>query len=220
MSINVDLAFRARLATLAVCTTGSTTLAATASGYTRASGSFVDDGFAVGMELVPAGFASNAFGVVEAVSPLALAIRGGRGAETAGSGRSLTVGLPERVIYENGPVFTPVQGRPYVECQLLEQPASLLSFPAQGGTREERGLFVVRWYGVAGMGKLGIGRCVDAVKALFVPGQSFAVGDGTAVHVRGDVGPSSSQLQNRPAGFAVIAVSIPWRRYVANAVVA
>lgn len=218
MSTNVDLAFRARLATLTVCTTGSTTLAATSAGYTRSSGSFVDDGFAAGMEVTQTGFGSQGPALIEEVTATLLRIRGGRTAAQAASGRTLRVGLPSLVSYENGPVFEPVQGRSYLELQLVEQPPELLSFPANGGTSEERGLYVVRWYSVAGYGRTGIGRCVDAVKALFTSGTTFAAPDGSTVRVRGDAGPSASQLQNRPAGFALIAVSIPWRRYVANAV--
>ena len=218
MSSTVDLAFRARLATLVVCTTGSMTLAATATGFSRTAGSFVLDGFSVGMELRPAGFPSNAPALIEAVSPLTLTVRGSSAPAAAASGRTLSVALPLFVIYENGPVFSPVQGRHFVELQNVEQPSELLSFPAQGGTREDRGIFVVRWYGIAGMGKLGLERCTDAVKSLFSSGSAFAAGDGSFVRVRGDTGPSASQLQSRPAGFALIAVSIPWRRYASNAV--
>lgn len=220
MSAAVDLAFRTRLAALVVCTTGTTTLAATATGYSRTTGSFVADGFAVGMELTPSGFASGAPGLVTAVFPLTLAVGGPRGPQAAASGRSLTVGLPAFVVYENGPPFAPTQGRQYVELELVEQPSQLRSFPAAGGTREDAGVYVVRWYAIAGYGRLGLARCTDAVKALFAPGTTFAALDGSVVRVRGDTGPSASQLQNRPAGFALIAVSIPWRRYAANAVVA
>jgi hypothetical protein len=220
MSTSVDLAFRARLASLLVCTTGSTTLSATAAGYARTAGSFLNDGFAVGMELVPSGFTQTTPALIVGVTALTLTVLGGRTAQKAAAGRTLSVALPSLVTYENGPPFEPVQGRHYVETELLEQPSELLSFPAQGGTREDRGLYVVRWYGVAGTGVLGLGRCVDAVKALFAIGTVFAAGDGSVVRVRGDTGPSASQVQNRPAGFALIAVSIPWRRYAANAITA
>lgn len=220
MSAAVDLAFRARLATVVVCTSGLTTLSATATGYARTAGSFVTDGFAVGMEVTPAGFASAAPRLVTAVTGLTLTVGGPTGPQGAAAGRSLAVRLPAFVVYENGPPFAPTQGRHYVELQMLEQPSVLRSFPAAGGTREDVGLYVVRWYGVAGYGRLGLSRCTDAVKALFAPGTTFATADGSVVRVRGDTGPSVSQLQSRPAGFALLAVTIPWRRYVANAVVA
>lgn len=220
MSVAVDLAFRARLATLAVCTTGTTTLAATATGYSRTTGSFVTDGFTVGMELTPSGFASAAPGLVTAVFPFTVSVSGARTTQGPAAGRSLAVGLPAFVVYENGPPFAPTQGRHYVELELVEQPSQLRSFPASGGSREDAGVYVVRWYAIAGLGRLGLARCTDAVKALFAPGTTFAASDGSVVRVRGDTGPSASQLQNRPAGFALIAVSIPWRRYATNAVVA
>ena len=68
----VHLALRARAEGLVVCTTGVMALAATTSGYTRASGSFVADGFAIGQEIVPASFATNTPRVVKAVSALTL----------------------------------------------------------------------------------------------------------------------------------------------------
>jgi hypothetical protein len=53
------LALRGRVLTLSVATTGTTSLAATATGYTRAAGSFVTDGFKPGMEVLAAGFATS-----------------------------------------------------------------------------------------------------------------------------------------------------------------
>jgi hypothetical protein len=70
------IACRTRLATLEVCTTGTTTLEATATGFVRLAGSFVTDGFQVGMEVLPAGFTSTARQVVKNVAALTLTVEG------------------------------------------------------------------------------------------------------------------------------------------------
>jgi hypothetical protein len=217
----IDTAFRTRAATLSVATTGSTTLAATAAGYTRSSGSFLVDGFRPGQEVTPAGFSSNTTpALITAVTATLLTIDGGRTAQANASGRTLTVGLPAFRVYENGPDFEPVTGRHYVTFELLEQPAQLLSFPASLGTREELGLYVFTWYGISGTGAGGLRRCVDALAALFTVGTSLALADGSSVAVRGLDGPFVGQLQQRPAGFALLSLSIPWRRYAINAITA
>src|SRR4051812_43202806 len=47
----LQLALRAKALTLTVATTGSASLSGTATGYARSSGSFITDGFKVGMEI-------------------------------------------------------------------------------------------------------------------------------------------------------------------------
>ncbi len=58
-------------------TTGSVSLSATATGYARATGSFVTDGFAVGQQITASGFtnsANNGSSVVSAVTATALSV--------------------------------------------------------------------------------------------------------------------------------------------------
>ena len=50
-SVSVQTSFRARARTVSVATTGSVQLSATTTGYHRASGSFIADGFQAGMEI-------------------------------------------------------------------------------------------------------------------------------------------------------------------------
>ena len=54
------IACQTRLLSTVVATTGAIALSATASGYHRAAGSFLDDQFAIGMEITPSGFGANA----------------------------------------------------------------------------------------------------------------------------------------------------------------
>ena len=212
----VDLAFRVRAATLSVATTGSTTLASTATTYTRASGSFITDGFTVGSEVTPSGFPQTDTGVITAVAALTLTISGGRDVASGASGRTLTVGLPALRAYDNRD-FTPVAGRPFVETELVPATMTLRTGPAQGGTVVQTGLFVVRWYGLANTGALGIRKAVDALGALFTPMTALTAGANT-VRVREDVGPFASSISQRPGGWAVSTLTIPWRAFSANTI--
>jgi hypothetical protein len=214
----VDIAFRTRCAALVVCTTGSTTLEATAGGYARSSGSFLTDGFAVGMEVTPSGFTQTTPSLITAVSALAMSVSGGRTVQTSGSGRTLSVGFPALRGYDNTRV-EPITGRHYVETELVPAPTRLLTFPADGGTREDTGIFVVRWYGIADTGAKGLRQCLDALSALFRPGSTLPAGTDT-VRVRADSGPFASTITQRPGGFALVVFTIPWRVYRANSLAA
>ena len=75
----VLLALRNRALSLVVATTGSVSLSATATGYARAAGSFVTDGFKVGMDLTATGFTTpgnNGAHVLMAVTALTLSCLG------------------------------------------------------------------------------------------------------------------------------------------------
>src|SRR6185503_14232379 len=97
------LALRNRAIGLVVCTTGSTSLSATTTGYHRAAGSFITDGFQPGMETLPSGWSvtgNNARCVITQVTASDLTIDGGRSVEAAGSGKTIAVGLPGIRIWE------------------------------------------------------------------------------------------------------------------------
>lgn len=210
----IQLALRARLLTLEVCTTGSTTLAATATGYSRAGGSFLTDGFAVGMEVTPTGFTETDRGMITAVDALTMTIDGGRDVESSGAGRTLAVGLPQYRGWDNTRL-DPEGGRPYIEEQYIPATVSLLSGPADGGTVEDTGLYVVRWYGQADTGLSALAEPTSAILELFKPGTGLTVADGT-VRVRGDIGPSRGPILADLPGWVVVTVSIPWRLYSVN----
>lgn len=214
----IELAFRARVVALVVATTGSTTLSATATGYARSAGSFITDGFRVGHEVIPSGFPQTDYGIVVAVSALTMTIQGGRTVATAASGRALAVGLPATRKLDDNLDFTPVAGRPYVECEFVPAPVRLRTGPAQGGTNELEGLYKVRWYGLANTGAQSIRNAVKALEALFTPGTAFTAG-ADAVRVRGDVGPFATPITQRAGGWALCVLTIPWRVYSANVVV-
>lgn len=210
-----QLALEARIRTVVVATTGLVTLAATATGYTRASGSFLTDGFAAGMEVTPVGFTQTDVGVITNVDDLTMTIDGGRTVQTSGAGRSLVAGLPKMRAWENLEL-EPIAGRPYVEGDYVPATRVALTVPAIGGIAQDTGIYVVKWYGIAGTGLLALSRSASALLALFRPGDVVPLSDGTAVRIRGDTGPWRGQVRQDAPGWALVTVTIPWRLYSTN----
>lgn len=212
------LSFRTRARTLSVCTTGTMSLAATTTGYTRSSGSFLTDGFAPGMELTPLGFVDNTASTIVSVTALAIVVNDARGIEADAGSRSLTVGLPTLRANMNIGGNKPVQGSSWVEENYVPGTSTLLAGPAQGGLVEETGLSVWRFYVPDNTGFLGITRIVDAFMALFTPGTTMALSDGTTIRVRTDATVKRSQILFDGYGWAVCTVTIPYLAYTNNTV--
>lgn len=205
----VRLALRTRLRTLSVLTTGSTTLAATSTGYTRSAGSFLDDGFAVGMEVTPSGFPQTTTGVIESLSALALTIKGGRTVAAAAAGRSLSVGLPSTQGWDNRHAQT-TTGVPFVIEQYIPGPSRRISGYGPGTVIEMNPMYAPQVHVPAGVGVGAADAYIDAILELFAPGTTIALQNPEDVlRVRGDVGPSAGQLLQSTAGHAVIPVTIP-----------
>lgn len=215
---DLHLALRTRLLGVTLCTTGATTLAATATGYTRSGGSFLTDGFRVGMEIVPAGFTTITPQIITAVSATTLLATGTRVAQEAANGRTLTATLPSRRAWENL-AYTPEVGWPYLEEDFVPGTSTLRSASADGGTLEETGLYVIRCVGLADTGSLAIRAMVAAMQARYAPGLALAVAGGTA-YVRADLAPFSSAIRRLDGGWAVCTLTIPWRAFGTNAIAA
>ena len=211
---DMQLGFRNRLLTLQVCTTGTTTLEATLSGYQRSAGSFVADGFAVGMEVTPTGFTDTDRTVITSVTATLLTVDEPRTVDAPAGGRSLTVGLPELRAWDNT-TLAPVTGRPYIEETFVPATSSLLSSPGLGGIAEDTGLYVIRWYGKANTGLAAIGDGASAILELFKPGTAVTVADGS-LRVRGDLGPWRGAITADLPGWSVTTITIPWRLYSTN----
>jgi hypothetical protein len=205
------LATRNRLLSLEVVTTGSTALGSTATAYTRATGSFITDGFMVGMEVKPAGFASNNPGVVSSVSDLVLGITGGRPVEAAGGGRSLTVGIPDAQSWENIK-FTPTDGRWFIEEDYLPGATRQKTLGTLGELDIEPA-YVLRLYGIAGKGAEAIYKVASAVLRLFKPNATYPTSDGHIVRVGSDPAPYQGQLSAEGSSHAMVTITIPlWVR--------
>jgi hypothetical protein len=209
---------RAKLATLVVCTTGAIAMAATKIGYTRSAGSFVADGFAPGMELVPANFASNPIDTIKSVTASTIVMTTPRAAETSANGRTLTVRQPSRVALENEDLAPDIQ-HPYLEEQYIPG-------PSYQPTNGPHGLVILepqyspRIFVPRNTGKAAVTRYADAIAALFAPNTNLALPTGTSAddfRVRTDVAPFESQLQQNAKGtHAVKVVTIPLRCMTTN----
>lgn len=205
--------FRARLLTLVVATTGSTTLAATSTGFSRASGSFLTEKFTAGMELQPDGF-SNANEVPAIiggpVEALTLVVPG-RTAQASAPNRTLTVGLP--AIRQWHGTQTPeavLRGtRPSVVEQWVPSP------PEDNGAIIDTGFYAVTLNLPGNYGLAAILRYMQAMRDLFYPGWSFFV-DGDCVRVTGSPAPSFSQPITLENGYESSTLTVPWRVATTN----
>ena len=217
-----QIALRQRAETLIVRTTGSTTLGCDADGFTRTGGSFRDDGLAAGMEITPDGFPSLDRKVITQVTALNVKVRGGMSTVAPASGRTLSVGLPRDRRWEMQKIQPPTDIAPYIEEEWVPRPPWQQSFPAQGGTLNEYGLWVVRWYGLHDYDVHAIRRSVDAFLALFTPGTTITAGDHT-LRVqgmsRGEPSPFAGQIL-RSGSHAVCAINIPLWAMTTNTIAA
>lgn len=210
----MHLAMRARALTLSVVTTGSTSLSATSTGYERASGSFLTDGFAPGMEVTGTSFsnaANNAAKTITAVTATALTCPGCV-TETAGT-RTLSVGLPSTRVWENlVPATAPTVTDPYVLEQYLPGPAARVTVGSDGQLEVEP-LYVLSIYGVANTDVAALRQYVDALLLHFAPDTVLTLSNGDLVRVRGNPAPFAGQLLRREdaPGWVVASVNIPFR---------
>ena len=214
----MQLAMRAQLLTVAVCTTGAVSLSATATGYARAAGSFLTDGFQPGMELTASGFttgANNGTKVIAAVSDLAITCAGCV-VEASGT-RTIAVGLPSQRAWENTDL-APVSGVPYLVEQYLPGPAVRDSIgPIARLTAEPQ--LVVQIAVPENTGRGAAAAYADAILAAFPPGLALTpLTNGDVLKVRGDTAPYRSQLVRSDPSYAVVTVSIPFRCHSLNSI--
>lgn len=215
--LQIQRACRARLLTLSVATTGTAQLSATATGYARSSGSFLADGFAVGMELVASGFSTsgnNGTKYVTGVTASALAVQGGATVETVGT-RTLAVGLPSSRVWENFGAFTPTAGVPYITERYLAGPTSLVTF-ATTGELEATPQYQVVVFAPSGKGSDALAGYADALLHHFKVGTALTLANGDTAMVRGDTGPFRAQIALDTPGWAAVSVTFPLRLYTFN----
>lgn len=214
----VQYALRTRLLTLVVATTGSTSLSATATSYARAAGSFLADGFRIGMEVVGAGFGlagNNGPHALTSVSALAAGATG-LAVDGAAGGRSLVSGLPALVAWDNMAI-TPVAGRPYVEEEYVPATSDLLTLRAAGGDMQATGLYILRWYGVDKTGMEAISKAASAIEELFKPGTSLPILGSPDWVVRVlRQGPKHGAIRGDTPGWVLAVIEIPWQVFYIN----
>ena len=205
------IALRNRALTAVVATTGTMALEATTTGYKRADlgGSFLEDNFRVGMEIVPAGFTANTVGVIKSLTATEIVTDGARSAQASGAGRSITVGIPAYRAYENLE-FQPPPGRPYIEEEFVPGGGSMESMPTNVGRLRETGLYVIKWYGLPGRGTAAIRMGIEAIRARFAPGTSISIASGN-LSTRVDMAAMPGQLvQDVRIGRPVQELTVPW----------
>lgn len=232
--LDYQLAIRARAVTLSVATTGAIAMSATATGFTRSTGSFHTDGFWPGMEFTTSGFtktANNGTGIITAVSPLSIAVsmftvsygaggartitRAATVAEASAAGRTLAVGMPSLRAWENV-AFSPEPGLPFVEEQYVPGPAEQVTIGPNGDI-EVRPM-VAFLINLAANTGITANRYADALVQLFAPRTAMPLANGDVLRVRADAGPTPGQLQQNGPGFAVKPVRIFFRLRTANSI--
>jgi hypothetical protein len=204
--------FRARLLTLVVATTGSTTLAASSTGFSRSSGSFLSEKFTAGMEITGDGFSAgnNAPATITSVAALSMAVPG-KTLQTAAAGRTLTVGLP--LIRQWALTQTPQEIIQGTRASIVEVWSN--GVPADEGAMVDEGSFIVTLnlpgnYGIAAML-----RYQRAMLDLFYPGWGFFV-DGNWVRVIGNPAPAFSDPRPLENGQATSQLTVNWRVATTN----
>lgn len=216
--LQMQRAARTQLLTLSVATTGSISMSATATGYVRAAGSFLTDGFYAGMEIVASGFTTagnNGTAIVQAVTATTLRVTRALTAEGAGAGKTLVAGLPASRGWENE-VFEPTAGVPYVEEEMVPGPVVQLTVGKLNGWLEVSPLYVVRVYVPEGLGTDAVNSYTDKLVALFKPHTTLALTNGDVLRVRGNPAPYRGQLIQRKPGWATVPVTIPLRMTTIN----
>jgi hypothetical protein len=204
------LALRALAAGLVVASTGETEIEATPTGFARAAGSFLADGFAVGMEVEPVGFASAVPAIVTGLSDLEMHTLGGQAPEAAAPSRALSVGLPSGRAWENAR-FTPQEGRWFAEEDYLPGPARE---PVRGIVEGEP-MYVLKLYSPPEYGVAALYTVSGALLDLYRPGMQIPLSTGDVLHVRTNPAPYRGQLTQRN-GRALVVVTIPTRTMTAN----
>lgn len=213
----LTLALRSRLIdSLTVASCSGVNLAASGSVFTRSSGSFLTDGFAVGMEMLGGGSTANAaLYVITAVTTSTLTVDATLTTETAASGRTLTVGLPSRRSWENV-AFEPTSGYPWVEEQFIPAGTRQITVGPQG-LLETRVLYSLQIHAVEDTGLGAPLRYADALLELFAPRTQITFGSETA-RVRTDTGPYRGQMLRRRPGWATIPVTFPLEIWTSNTI--
>lgn len=211
------LACRAKALTLTVATTGSITQEATATGYARATGSYLTDGFAVGQQITDiSGFTQTSACVIIGVTATTIAVEGGRTVQASGAGRTLTVGLPASRSWENVE-FTPTTGTPYVEEQYVPGPTALEAF-GPNGMIVARPMYVLHVYVKSNTGISGDGKYADKLITLFAPGTAITLASGDDFSVRADAGPYRGQRTNPATGWSMVPVNVPLEVITSNSI--
>lgn len=228
------LAVRAKALTLSVVST-TDSISATTTGYVRASGSWLTDGYAVGQQVTASGFTAsgnNGDKVVTAVSATTLTVLGvdvaADGArtiaaaadtevESAGS-RTISVGLPTYAELTNSKIV-PGPGVPWWREEYLPQPGTRTGIGANAMV-EYPITYRITLFVPQDTGPLAALSYVDALETLFAPGTALTLA-ASSFRVRGDSTPFPGQLVpgvDTASGFLVASFTVPLLLRTANTI--
>ena len=181
-------------------------IAATATGYSRAAGSFITDGLCEGMEITPIGFSTNTVDTIESLTATTITTKNARTAEAAASGRSFSVLLPASFATENSG-FVPEEGVPWVEEQYAPGGVEKITLGALGEL-EALPVYFPRVYVPADTGRGAASKYADAILALFAADTNITMTAPATLRVKGRPAPALGQLLQVKPGFAMIPVAI------------
>lgn len=228
---DVASALRAYAGATIVATTDLIDMAATVNGFTRLTGSFIDDKFRRGMEIVSSGFvpaADNIHSIITSVSPLEIRAkpfvitvtnneqkitRPALVADASAPNRLLTAGLPSMHTFENeAPLgltaFVPIDGIPYYEEELSPATSRPVGFPMRGAWIETEADYIFKIHGLAGVGSSALRKYAAALKTRFRPGTIIPVGTEYAIMMDGETTDEGSILQTTTG--PVLVLTLPW----------
>jgi hypothetical protein len=205
------LALRRHLLALQFVTTGTVPLASTGTGFTRTDGSFIADGFTVGMEVVPTGFADSTPGIVEGVTATEIIVKAPRQAEPT-KNASLSVGIPTVRIWENQG-GDPQSNRWYLEEDYIPGPTTKITMPVQGAELHHSPTYVLRVGGMSGYGIGAILAVVGGLLGAFYPGLALILPNNVVLRVGAQPAPYAGQMLSDDTGRPVVVVTFPlWAR--------
>lgn len=205
-------ALRTRLLGTVVATTGTMALSRTGTGFARETGSFFDDGFAVGMEVVPTGFTDNTPDVITYVDATTIRTLNPGTAEATAAGRALNVSLPTKRGWEGFKLNREGYGW-FLEEEFAPGPGMSQVTMGPGGELEHYPIYMVKLYAPFGYGSSALYKVADAVLDSFPPRYALNLDDNTVFRVRSGQGPYKSQAMRLDADLLFTIVYIPlWGR--------
>lgn len=187
--------------------------------YTRATGSFLTDGFKVGMEITATGFVeadNNTTTTITAVTATTVSVTATLTDEDADTGRTLICGMPAGFATENV-AFEPTQGVPFFEEAFPSGPTRQITL-GEFGWIEHDPLYVLHIHVPEGIGVGAANAYADGVITLLAPRAAVTLSNGDVVRVRTNPGPFRTQLRNFRTGYATVTVTVPLRLHTTNAI--
>lgn len=210
--LDVLLTIRKQLVTATAASTGLVTLTSTGNGFTRGAGSFVEDGFRTGMEVVPSGFIDQTPAIIASVTLDTIVLESPRTSEPAILGK-LSVGIPPIRAWENVNEADIQDGRWYIDEDYIPGPSSQVTTGVNGEIHHLP-IYVIRLVGLTGKGAGALFNVSSAVLWNFLPRAAFPLSDGRPLRVRSDPAPDRGQIIPSE-GRATIVITIPfWTRTI------